>query len=570
MTHDDGSDSAAPPSPADPRASLPAPTTVPAKPRELVFATLATGDRAAASRQFWRLRAGRPAWRELFAALALVILADLTLWRGQGFAGLAALTCAIPIVLWLGRGAGRTRWSALVLAVLLELLALRLVWMGTELAVLCGAGLVFAFGVALVGRQPDLLDVALHPWFALVSGLRGLYDHAQHSPRVGRLSPKAGWWGVVLPAAAVLAFGGLFVLANPNLRDPLAAWLQSLIDAVTTWFQHFDWTPGEGFFWLFAACGTLGLLRPYLPRRGLMDSLWRVLPVPAEPRVASDAWYAACRNTLAAVVVLFAVYLVFEFKTLWLREFTPPFSFQKYAHEGAAWLTVALALATAVLSLVFRGPLHRHPRVGTLRRLAGLWSLENLALAVAVYHRLNIYMGYNGLTRLRVVGMCGITLVVIGFLLMIWKIVRNRDFLWLVRRDLWALALMVVVYALLPVDAIVHTYNVRRIMNGDFAPAVAIVAHPVSAEGYLVLPPLLECDNAEIRHGITAMLAQRLLEAREEIENESRLGWTAYQCSEPVVVKRLEAALDDVTIETDPVARQEAIERFRRYAWQWY
>ena len=66
------------------------------------------------------------------------------------------------------------------------------------------------------------------------------------------------------------------------------------------------------------------------------------------------AYFSACRNTLIAVIVLFAVYLIFEFSTLWFREFPEGFYYSGYAHQGAAWLTVALALATGVLSAVFR------------------------------------------------------------------------------------------------------------------------------------------------------------------------------------------------------------------------
>ncbi len=56
--------------------------------------------------------------------------------------------------------------------------------------------------------------------------------------------------------------------------------------------------------------------------------------------------YPALRNTLWTVIGLFAVYLVFEFMTLWFRSLPPGFYYAGYARERAAWLTVALALAT--------------------------------------------------------------------------------------------------------------------------------------------------------------------------------------------------------------------------------
>ena len=150
--------------------------------------------------------------------------------------------------------------------------------------------------------------------------------------------------------------------------------------------------------------------------------------------------YAACRNTLVTVIVLFAIYLVFEFKTLWWRVFPPGFHYSGYAHEGAAWLTVALALATLILSLAFRGSILLDPRLRALRRWAWIWSLENVLLAIAVYHRLYIYIGFNGMTRMRIVGIFGISAVLVGFLLVLWKIAHHRGFLWLLRRHLWTVA----------------------------------------------------------------------------------------------------------------------------------
>ena len=105
-----------------------------------------------------------------------------------------------------------------------------------------------------------------------------------------------------------------------------------------------------------------------------------------------------------------------------------------YAHEGAFWLTVARwPWPPPSFSLVFQGRMLRDPRVPRLRRLAWLWSLENILLAAAAYHRLYIYIGFNGMTWMRMVGIFGMTAVLIGFLLVVWKIIRYRSFLWLVR-----------------------------------------------------------------------------------------------------------------------------------------
>jgi hypothetical protein len=280
--------------------------------------------------------------------------------------------------------------------------------------------------------------------------------------------------------------------------------------------------------------------------------------------------YNAFRNTLLTVIALFGCYLVFEFRTLWFREFPQGFHYSGYAHEGAAWLTFALALATGVLSLVFRGSILADPRLNHLRRLAWIWSALNLIMALAVYNRLFIYVGFNGMSRMRIVGLFGITTVVVGFLWVVWKIARNRDFVWLIRRHLWTLAAAVYLFAIMPVDAIVCRYNVRRILSGDPAPSVQISVHPINAEGILSLLPLVDCQDATIREGVRAMLAERHDEAQSLARTRKRLGWTTWQLADQRVLDELRRQGKRWSSMSDLGTRREARQKFDAYAYQWY
>ncbi len=270
------------------------------------------------------------------------------------------------------------------------------------------------------------------------------------------------------------------------------------------------------------------------------------------------------------MIALFAVYLVFEFNTLWFREFPKGFYYSGYAHEGAAWLTAALALATLMLSLVFRGEVLRDPRIITLRRLAWLWSLENMLLAAAVYNRLFIYIGFNGMSRMRIVGLYGMTAVVVGFVFVLVKIANGHGFLWLIRRHLWTLAIGIYLLALTPTDAIVVRYNVQRILAGDPAPSIQISVHPINSEGVLLLRPLLECDDAIIRDGIAAMLHERTRQATATVRKQRREGWSAYQIADDMAERGLQAESSRWARFDESVRRSTALERFHEYAYQWY
>jgi hypothetical protein len=224
-----------------------------------------------------------------------------------------------------------------------------------------------------------------------------------------------------------------------------------------------------------------------------------------------------------------------------------------------------------VLSLIFRGRILRDPRLPRFRRLAWIWSAENLVLAATVYNRLHIYVVFNGMTRMRTVALFGVSAVVAGVILVVWKILHNHDFVWLVRRHLAALALVVYLFALTPVDALVHTYNVNRILAGDLAPSVQISVHPINAEGILVLHPLLESDNEIIREGIRAMLAERYVEFARSTQEQERQGWTAFQIAERLLVVRLYAIRDDWReYVVEPSKRAAALKRFHDYVYQWY
>lgn len=202
--------------------------------------------------------------------------------------------------------------------------------------------------------------------------------------------------------------------------------------------------------------------------------------------------------------------------------------------------------------------------------LAWLWSLENMLLAIAVYHRLFINIGFNGMTRMRIVGLYGMSAVVVGFLLVLRKIARHHDFVWLIRRHLWTVAVAVYLLAVTPVDMIVVSYDVRRILSGDPAPCVQLRVHPIRSEGVLLLLPLTECRNTTIREGIRAMIAQRHEEAEHSTLLRQQQGWTTYQIADPLLLDQLRAASGRWAQYADRVKRDEALKRFHAYAYQWY
>jgi Domain of unknown function (DUF4153) len=473
-------------------------------------------------------------------------------------------------VLFLPVGIARHRsdWFGWIAAPMLLVVAARLIWCGSPLTVAVGFGAVLILSMSLAGERPHIPEALLFASQSVLTGCRGL---AAYIRRLQRVLPITGWIAVALPCAALALFSLLFALANPNLfswlRESLSHWIMRL----PKWLVDFAPRPTEVVFCVASAWITAGLLRPFVTR--YLPTSPSIPPQSIEtnvPPAERAQLFNAFQNTLIVVIVLFAVYLAFEFKTLWFRVFEPGFYYSGYAHEGAAWLTIALALATVILSAIFRGRTLHDPRLSRLRRFAWVWSLENVLLAIAVYHRLFIYIGFNGMTRMRTVGLFGISTVVAGFFMVLWKIARNRDFIWLMRRHLCTLAIATTLYSITPVDFLVMRYNVERIMGGDPAPCVQISVHPISSEGYLTLHPLVNCNDAMIREGIKALLAQRLKLAEEYSARRQRDGWTAYQVSDEVLLGQLRTSQSEWSEYSDGRKRDAQLKEFHRYAYQWY
>lgn len=530
-------------------------------------------------------------WREQLAAMGLVVAADFGIYRSEGFAGPAILFAIAPVLIVVGlRRLKGSRSALLFIGLLTFAVAARQLWCGNNLATACGIYLLAAFSLQGIAIAPmPLVTIGYLAQLAPV-GLKRLWRSRSITPSA---EPKNHFErlarSTLTPMFLLIVFSALFILANPDLARMVEKRWWWMIEQMINGLLDIAWM--EVVFCLAMLILSFGLLNPAMMRvfQGKGGQ-----PTPVVDAEKPSANYEMVRNTLFVVIVLFIFYLAFEFLTLWFREFPNGFYYSGYAHEGAAWLTVALALATAILSVFFRGEILLDPRLPYLRRLAWIWAILNGLLAIAVYHRLWIYINFNGMTRMRTIGLLGMTAVVAGFGLVLVKIVGSQSFAWLLRRQLLAVAAMAYVYAVAPVDRWITAHNVREILNGRLAPSVQIAEHPNSAEGFLMLEPLLSCPDPIIREGIRARLAmmnpnmkwslptpaprqeynptnidERPLSTAPTLELGS--SWSSHQ----IAASRLQERLTQIDKElepysNDPIRAVAAWKRFREYAYRWY
>ena len=501
---------------------------------------------------------------EVISVLATVIVADVTIFRGGGFTGCAVLLTAVPALLFAGSPSRQPLRPVWLIGFALLAVAVRLIWHGSIVTVCCGLTLTCVFALAMAGRTIHLFESFIFAWYVIPSGMLACVPYWNISKQiVTHISTK--WLNVLLPALALVTFGMLFVVANPDLAHLFSENLANLVRHLEKWLIHTS--PSELGFLSVTAIVFLGLLKPLPVIKQLTD---RSQPHQTKSPEASS-FYVAFRNTMVTVTLLFAVYLVFEFQTLWFREFPEGFYYSGYAHQGAAWLTAALAIATGILSLIFRGTVLADPRIDRLKVLAWIWSLENMVLGLAVFHRVFIYINFNGMTRMRVIALFGISSVITGFIMVVIKIIRNRSFLWLLRAHLFTLMTAVFLYCLTPVDWFVTGYNVRRILSGDLAPAVQVSVHPISAEGLLLLRPLVNHKNETIREGVRAVLAEAHLNAESNATMLKKRNWSYYQIADQWVLSGLRIHKDQwLDHYQNAGKRSTAYQRFADFVYQWY
>ena len=508
------------------------------------------------------------------AVIAWIAITDFALYRGGGFAGWALVLAFLPVMTVVA-----LRWQSIrisdwaLLSVLILLLCTRLIWCGAVETIVIAS--LFAFGLSLAanGIAPTLFQVLGAPFRMMIGPVQVMLESLLVTPHELKIStdrslrlgmPK--FLGLLLPAMILVVFSTLFVLANPNLRVAMSQWLYYTWDAVYTRILSLD--EFELMFWTVAGGVGIAFLFPYVADQAWMARRVSDAIAPADSATPPrpSILYPAIRNTLFSVIVLFAAYLVYEVSSLWGREFPIGFYYAGYAHEGAFWLTVALACSTTILSLFFSRRMNEDPRTIRLRPLAWLWSIENLLLAAAVFYRLWIYIDFNGMTRMRTIGLLGISAVVVGFAWVVIKIAQNRSFGWLVQRHSVTLAGAIFLYAALPVDWIVHTWNVRQVLSGDFAPVVQITEHDSLVDGQLAALALIDSENVEIREGMRALVAQW----QSELEVGKIENWSGFQLANVWMTQRLEEEKVKLEAYRDETPRQQRIQQFRQYAMQWY
>lgn len=510
---------------------------------------------------------------EVVAVLAGVFCVDFFCYQGAypagrhyilGPAGWAAFFAVMPLIFCIG-SRNCTRPVLRILLVAGIWLAAMKIWACASLpAVISATVLLLLLGAEGTGAKFRVLDLLRYGCTSLTDGGKRILQYCGSLRHAGKSLTGVKFAAILIPLAAVLVFGGIFIMANPLLQEYFRS-------AMLRLQEGFTYLPplSEIALWCVAGWLLAGLLLPrmfkdladFFPPRQEDDSPKR-----------SDS-YPIALNTLIAVCVLFAANLVFEFLSVFCISRPESFDYGTYCHAGAAWITFALCLTTVVQACIFTRGIYRDDRVGVLKKWTVLWAAENFLLVVVIYNRLCIYVGLNGLTWLRIVGYLGVTAVAIGLFWVLWKVLHRRSLPWLIRRFAVTVAGLFFLYSVAPVDTLVQGYNTRVILRGNPGPTLHLFMQKISPEGWCQVFPLLESENPVIREGAAALLNTefyRRIELRELKAESKYHSWRDYFYAEARFMRLAELYSDRLAAEKNVDARQETRDRLQRNAKLWY
>ncbi|WP_108815555.1 DUF4153 domain-containing protein [Loktanella sp. Alg231-35] len=394
---------------------------------------------------------GLRAWPLLILALSC---ADLLMWGFRPGAGIALwfVLANVAIVLTVYRGVDRRR---MVLAATILFIAaaplLEVVQFGTFAIAMIG---LTASAVILAAPewQPDnwLRALCRLPGAGVVQTVRDLFAMRVPKPSKGTVRSTLFDWA--LPVGVGGLFLILFAAANPIADKWLAVLGQLDMDILPE--------IGRVTLWSMVA----GLLWPLLRLAPMMPNLTR--PRTRQQRRLRSAFLnqRSVQRALVVFNIIFLTQTTLDIGYLWGGAALPDgMTYAEYAHRGAYPL-----LVTAVLAGLFA--LLAQPHLGEanwVRRLLYLWVAQTVLLVISSILRLDLYVDFYGLTRLRVAAFVWMVVVALGLLLILMQMIGRQSVGWFMQRAFGLGLVAIYCCNLVNIDGLIARNNLADLRTGD-------------------------------------------------------------------------------------------------------
>ncbi|EMR01437.1 DUF4153 domain-containing protein [Cesiribacter andamanensis] len=236
------------------------------------------------------------------------------------------------------------------------------------------------------------------------------------------------------------------------------------------------------------------------------------------------------KTALIALAMLNALLLLFHgVDLLTLLEGRPAqgVTFAQWVHQGVGTLIVSIVLAVALLIWVFRGNLNFFIHNQNLRLLARAWIIQNALLVLSTALKNSWYVASYGLTYKRIGVGVYLLLVLIGLITTWSKISHKNTLWWMIKGNLKATLLVLLLTACLPWGRLIAWYNLEQARVPDGA--------------YLMELPLHTTDQlVKHQHLLTDQQLLRLEFRREVLQKSTTLeNWKSWTLLNHYAAKNL-------------------------------
>ncbi len=127
---------------------------------------------------------------------------------------------------------------------------------------------------------------------------------------------------------------------------------------------------------------------------------------------------------------------------------------------------------------------------------------------------------------------------------------------WLVRRQLDALAVTLVLYTVFPTHLVSANVNVARIEKGEYRPVLHMFRQSTQPESAAALVPLLQHSDLRVRQGVAALLEHEREVLRRDVDGQA--SWRERDIASRRALSALDAAAPDIATVLGTVDREAA------------
>ena len=170
---------------------------------------------------------------------------------------------------------------------------------------------------------------------------------------------------------------------------------------------------------------------------------------------------------LGVLNLLLILYLVLDIIYLQKADVLSAAGHSQAVHQGVYSLIFSMVCAMAIIVFIFRGSLNFYQKNEGIKKLSYSWLLLNGGLILTTVIKNGMYILHSGLTYKRIGVFMFLILTAFGLVTVYLKIARKKSFVYLLRTNSIGFFAVMCLFAIIPWNLTVTTYNLKNIPNPD-------------------------------------------------------------------------------------------------------